>query len=104
MATDELGPGQKYTIQAQKRIASRASRPETRIEFRWYPAHKGVAGGEKADEWTELEAKGSGANGPWGGMVGLQLPVWEGGCHHPDRWPTSAGKSQERSERKTRPG
>ena len=50
--------------------------------FTWYvvmtyptifgsPAHKDIAGNEKADEWAEVAGKG--ARHPWGGMAELQL-------------------------------
>jgi len=31
--------------------------PRIIIEIRWCPAHKGVEGNEKADEWVEVAAK-----------------------------------------------
>ena len=58
MASDEPGPGQQYAIQARKHLAAlRRSRPGITIEIWWCPAHKGVAGNEKADEWAKIAAE-----------------------------------------------
>jgi len=58
MASDEPGPGQQYALQARKHIATlRKARPGIVIEIRWCPAHKGVAGNEKADEWAKAAAE-----------------------------------------------
>jgi len=49
MASDEPGPGQQYALQARKHIAAlRRAKPGIIIEIRWCPAHKGIAGNEKA--------------------------------------------------------
>ena len=57
MASDEPGPGQQYALQARKHIATlRRARKGIVIEIRWCPAHKGVAGNEKADEWAKVAA------------------------------------------------
>ena len=57
MAPEEPGPGQQYAIQARKHIAAlRRARPGVTIEIRWCPAHKGIAGNEKADEWAKIAA------------------------------------------------
>jgi len=43
--------GQQYALQVRKYIATlRRARPGITIEIRWFPAHKGVADNEKADE------------------------------------------------------
>jgi len=58
MASDEPGPGQQYALQARKHIATlRQSRPGIVVEVLWCPAHKGVAGNEKADEWAKIAAE-----------------------------------------------
>jgi len=64
MASDEPGPGQQYALQARKHIATlRHSRPGTVIEVRWCPAHKELAGNEKADEWAKIAAEKAGTRG-----------------------------------------
>jgi len=64
IASEELGPGQIYAIQARKHIAAlRGARPGITIEIRWCPAYKGVPGNEKADEWAKLAADGRDAHG-----------------------------------------
>jgi len=58
MASEEPGFGQQYAIQARKHIAVlRRARPGVTIEIRWCPAHKGIAGSEKADEWAKIAAE-----------------------------------------------
>ena len=58
MASEEPGPGQIYAIEARKHIATlRKAKPNIVIEIRWCPAHKGIQGNEKADEWAKLAAE-----------------------------------------------
>jgi len=58
MASVEPGPGQKYAIQARKWIAHlRKARPDINIEVQWCPAHEGVTGNDKADEWAKRVAE-----------------------------------------------
>jgi len=40
--------------------------PGIPIEVRWYPAHEGVEGNEKADEWANLAAEEPDARGEEG--------------------------------------
>jgi len=57
MASDRPGPGQKYALEARRHIAAlRRAAPGIAIEIRWCPAHEGVEGNEKADEWAKLVA------------------------------------------------
>ena len=64
MASEEPGPGQKYSLQARKHIATlRRSRPGIIIGIRWCPAYKRVPGNEKADEWAKLAAEEPDARG-----------------------------------------
>ena len=64
MASDEPGPGQQYALQERKHIASLCrARPGMIVEIRWCPAHKGIAGNEKADEWAKIAAEEPGTRG-----------------------------------------
>jgi len=64
MASEEPGPAQKYALQVGKHIAVlRRARPDTTIEVRWCPAHKGASGNEKADEWARIAAEEPDARG-----------------------------------------
>jgi len=63
MASEEPGPGQQYALQARKHVATLRKPPGIIIEIRWYPAHKGVGGNEKADEWAKVAAEEPDARG-----------------------------------------
>jgi len=64
MATDEPGPGQKHALEARRHIAAlQRAAPGIIIEIRWCPAHEGVEGNEKADEWAKLAAEEPDARG-----------------------------------------
>jgi len=60
MVSDEPGPGERHELEARKWVAHLgAAAPDLSIEIRWYPAHEGVAGNERADE----EARQAGSDG-----------------------------------------
>jgi len=64
MVSDEPGPGQRYALEARAHVAAlRNSRPDIAIEVRSCPAHEGVEGNEKADEWAKLAADEPDAKG-----------------------------------------
>jgi len=64
MGSDEPGPGQKYSLEARKHIATiPRRRPGVTAELRWRPAHKEVSGNEKVDEWAKLAAHEPEAHG-----------------------------------------
>jgi len=64
IASDEPGPGQRYALEAREHItALRRAMPGIVIEVRWCPAHEGVEGNEKADEWAKLAADEPDARG-----------------------------------------
>jgi len=57
MTSDDLGPAQKYAIDAGKHIAAvRRMEPEITIEGCWCPSHCEFEGNEKADEWAKPAA------------------------------------------------
>jgi len=52
MQTLDVGPGQIYALQA-RRILAEIDCP---VDIRWCPAHEGITGNEKADEWAKVAA------------------------------------------------
>jgi len=102
MASDEPGPGQKYALEARKHIAAlRRAAPGIVIEVRWCPAHTGVEGNEKADEWAKLAAEEPDARG----VEGLKWLATRTGrrsaqCRSPGLLPTSSGRSPRRNGRR----
>ena len=64
IASEEPGPAQQYARQARKWIAKLRERDsKVRVEFRWCPAHSGVAGNEEADKWAKQAAEEPDARG-----------------------------------------
>jgi len=96
MVSEEPGPGQMYALQAGEHIAVlRRARPDIAIEIRWCPAHKGVAGNEKADERAGTAAEEPDTRGvEWLGhsdragarAVPLQIPRAPQAGDHGKKW------------------
>ena len=64
MASEEPGPGQQYAIQARKHIAAmHRARPGVTFEIQWCPAHKGIVGNGKVNEWAKIAAEKSSTRG-----------------------------------------
>ena len=55
--TDAIGPGQSFGIVAIEGCSRVMSR-DNEITVRWVPAHHGVPGNEKADEYAKAAAEG----------------------------------------------
>jgi hypothetical protein len=84
MTLDEPGPGQVYALEARKHIATLSQRePAVAIELRWCPAHKGVPGNEKADEWAKLGSRQIRTPAAWNtsGRDNTGTGPDEGACH-----------------------
>jgi hypothetical protein len=81
MGSDEPGPGQVYALETGKAyLHPRQREPAVTIGLRWCPAHMGVAGKVKADEWAKLAADEPGARGVYGDRPGVN-------ASHLGRWP-----------------
>jgi len=64
IASEEPGPGQMCALKARKHTAVlRRAQLDITTEIMWCPAHKGVLGNEKADEWAKLTADEPNARG-----------------------------------------
>ena len=64
IASDEPGPAQQQALRAREWVAKlRQRNRNVKVEIRWCPAHEGVAGNEKADEWAKTAAEEPDARG-----------------------------------------
>ena len=54
--TDSIGPGQRFAVAAIESCSQIMSRANI-VTIRWVPAHQGVPGNEKADEFAKAAAE-----------------------------------------------
>ena len=54
--TDRIGPGQTFAVTAIQTCSQIMSRGNS-VTIRWVPAHQGIAGNKKADEFAKAAAK-----------------------------------------------
>ena len=94
MVSKEPGPGQQYALQVRKHIATlRRARPGVIIEIRCCPAHKGISGNDKADEWARIAAEEPNTRGVEATLTGSR----RGPCSSRGLLLTSSGRSPRRS-------
>ena len=55
--SDSIGPGQRFAVAAIE-ACSRVMSRDSEASIRWVPAHHGVLGDKKADEYVNLVAEG----------------------------------------------
>ena len=82
--SDSIGPGQCFAVTAIEACARIMSR-SNEVSIRWVPAHQGVLGNEKADEYAKASAEG--------GRPGNDVPDeyrWETSLSHMTRVATEA--------------
>ena len=77
--SDSTGAGQSFAIIAIERCSQAMTR-SNEVIIRWVPAHHGITGNEKADEFTEAAAEGSGPDN-----TVLDELRWETGLSHMTR-------------------
>lgn len=56
--SDNIGPGQRFATAAIERYSQIMAR-SNEVTVRWVPAHHGITGSEKADEFAKAAAEGN---------------------------------------------